>query len=111
MNNDELNFFGCIGLIAGAAALTFVSAILNGWALATLWAWFIIPVFEQAPQLSLVQAIGIGMIVEFITSKPKFDQESRDKDSIQLIVNAFGRVVLNPCMTVLLGWILFTWFI
>ncbi len=39
---------------------------LNGWALHILWGWFIVPVFAL-PMLEVPQAIGISVVVSFLT--------------------------------------------
>jgi hypothetical protein len=60
---------GCavVGLaFAGLVLVTAVTAVLNGFALTVLWGWFIIPLFA-APALTTAQAIGLGLVVNFIT--------------------------------------------
>lgn len=42
-------------------------SLLNGWALIKLWAWFIVPVF-RCPQLTVWTAVGIVLVVRFLTS-------------------------------------------
>jgi hypothetical protein len=55
---------GSVGIIS---VLLAVGALLNGWALTLLWSWFVVPTFPDLPVLSLGQAIGLGMIISFLT--------------------------------------------
>lgn len=50
-----------IGLIAA-------SSILNGWVLSILWGWFLVPIFGLPP-LSIPQAIGVYLVVGFLTKQ------------------------------------------
>lgn len=80
------------------AALFFVGTLLNGWALHLLWAWFVTPIFEAAPSLSIGQAIGISMIASFLTYQyiPE-PQESKGSGG------AFVMLVVRPLLAVLFG--------
>ena len=54
------------------AYLTF----LNGFAVATLWSWFVAPIF-MLPILTIQQAAGLGILVSMMTSKkPDFDKKT-----------------------------------
>lgn len=46
-----------------------VGIIFRGYTLATLWAWFIVPTFFMAPVLSIPVAIGVNLILAFITKQ------------------------------------------
>jgi hypothetical protein len=47
--------------------LSWVLAFYHGFILKCLWAWFIIPWIETAPQLPFVIALGVCLIVRFLT--------------------------------------------
>lgn len=49
--------FASLGIIAAVT----LGAIFDGWALAKLWTWFIVPLF-RLPILSIPQSIGIGLV-------------------------------------------------
>jgi len=51
------------GAVVGIAAFT----ILRGFVLSQLWAWFVVPALG-APSLSIGEAIGITLVVSFLTS-------------------------------------------
>ena len=90
---------GVIGLgIAG-------TMILRGWALSTLWGWFVAPVFAL-PTLGMAQAIGITMIVALMTPIKANEKERNDKPASK---KTFLKSLLTNCSVVLLilgvGWI------
>lgn len=45
------------------------SLLLNGFVLATLWLWFVVPVFETAPIINVMQAIGIVLVAGYLTKQ------------------------------------------
>ncbi len=53
-------------LIIGLASLMVITFILNGLVVSVMWGWFVVPTFG-APVLDLVPAIGIVMMVSFMT--------------------------------------------
>jgi len=82
--------------LIGALALAPVNAILDGWAIATIWRWFIVQAFG-VPTLSMPQAIGLGLMVRYLTYRytGKDDRETSDQIVAALAV---------PVLYVLLGW-------
>jgi hypothetical protein len=89
---------GVIGLgIAG-------TMILRGWALSTLWGWFVAPVFAL-PTLGMAQAIGITTIVALMTPIKANEKERNDKPASK----TFLKSLVTNCSVVLLtlgiGWI------
>jgi len=48
--------------IIGAILLAPLVVIFNGYALSTMWAWFVVPEFD-VPELKISEAIGISLIV------------------------------------------------
>jgi hypothetical protein len=43
------------------------STLLGAFTLATLWAWFAVSTFPTLPVISVVQALGIGLVVAYLT--------------------------------------------
>jgi membrane protein CcdC involved in cytochrome C biogenesis len=77
---------------------------LHGFVLVKLWLWFIVPIFHL-PVLSLVPAIGVGMVMSFLThqtSDCKEIEEDPEKRVIKSMVTAFTR----PLLTLLFAWLL-----
>jgi hypothetical protein len=103
--NDDVGFFGCLGLIMSIPLLFVVGTAANGWALATLWEWFILPVFESAPALGVVQAAGIAMVVSFLTYQRQESKLNDDSAGVAML-KAYWYVLSRPLMSVGFGWAL-----
>lgn len=86
------------GAVAGTAVFLAVAYLLYGWALHLLWLWFVVPIFGL-PVISIGQAIGISMIVSFLTEqyipKPKETKNTVGADVIGFF--------LKPVVTVLIA--------
>lgn len=98
------------GLLCGVLvfAIIFGMAILNGFVLSILWGWFIVPVFHLAV-LSIPQAIGLGMIVAFLTYRyeEKDDNTKLDKKLGKKYINNFdwSVVLLRYPLVLIFGYI------
>ena len=81
----------------GLIALMIVAYLLNGVALKLLWGWFMVPTLGL-PVISLVQAIGIGIVIGFLTQQhiPRDEDEKKE-----LLVFE----VLTPVLAIAIGWI------
>ena len=75
-----------IGIILGFVALLIITSVLNGWALSILWLWFLVPF--GLPVLSIPQAIGIAMVVNYLTYQYI---KNNDKDWGTALVAALAR--------------------
>lgn len=90
---------GCTGAAVLAAAVIVGFALLHGWAIQTLWGWFVAPVFH-VQYLTLIQAIGLGLIVQTISPSPDIKQKSDDGTWASL-----ATVVARPMIAVGIGWV------
>ena len=79
--------------VGGITAILGAVAVLRGFVLSQLWAWFVVPSLS-APSLSLGEAIGIALVISFFTVPL-----ARDKEVVQ-------GVVLGPAAILALGFIL-----
>ena len=70
--------------------------LLNGVTLMLLWGWFMVPTFGL-PVISLVQAIGIGMVIGFLTFQhiPRNKEEEKEMIALALLI---------PVLTIAFGW-------
>ena len=74
-------------------ALPFVAAVMfaaNGYVCAKLWGWFIVPIFGM-PTLSILQAVGVGLVVAFFTFRLKDLHEDKKDDSPAELCKRFGK--------------------
>ena len=63
-------FIGTIALMAG-------NAIFRGYVMSMMWSWFIIPTFEL-PELSIVSAIGIALLIAFLTKEVDVNEVQKE---------------------------------
>lgn len=84
--------FAIFGLLA-------LGYVLNGYALTVLWTWFVVPTFG-APALGLAQAIGLAVVVSYLTHQ--YSAKS-DKKTDWSETAAF--IIVKPAFALLVGWI------
>jgi len=102
-----VRFMGCMGLLAFLVCISVIASILNGWALSVLWGWFVVPTFAL-PNLGIVQAIGLSMVINLFLwgargySEIEYKDKKVQKNSI---TGTFSYVVMTPFISVFLGWI------
>lgn len=98
---------GCLVVVLTIFLLP-VSYLLNGWVLSILWGWFVVPYFEWAPILTVGQAIGVAMVVGFLTyhmgTKGCRDDRDQAEKTIDVLSSIIGWI-LHPLITLGVGWI------
>lgn len=92
-----LIFGGVIGFIA----LMVLGAILGGWALSVTWGWFMVPVFGL-PELSIVPAMGIALVIGYLTKS----SGSSNKEGGEAIIEGIVHTFVGPLLVVGIGWII-----
>lgn len=95
--------FGCIGLVVSTLVVLVIAAILNGWALATLWLWFVVPLFGL-PALTVPYAVGLGLIVNFLTYQDT-NNKKEGQEVFDAVITAIAVLVSRPLFAVLFGWV------
>jgi hypothetical protein len=90
------------GRIISMIILLAVTVIIAAYVFSKLWLWFIVPVFE-VNSLRLVEAIGIFILIIFVTAKRGKDLEEDDywKD----FINKVKFSVTFSFLSLLLGYI------
>ena len=70
--------------------LCVVGAFSDGYALSKGWEWFISSTFGLTP-LTIIQAVGFGMFIRFITTKVKASdlKASESEDAMKNLVKLF----------------------
>lgn len=105
-----MRVLAALGGIVGLGILMVASSIFNGYVLSVLWGWFIVPTFG-VPPLGIVPAIGIALIVNYLTQrtkpiyKEKDDCEEKEKITGKQITYCVGLAILRPSFALFLGWI------
>ncbi len=96
-SSDEFDeALSCLALIVGPV-LMFLLFLLYGLVLQVLWGWFIVPAFREVPDINVVEAMGITLIVGFLTAQ--YHEESSSP-------RALGFAFLNPILALGFGWVI-----
>lgn len=106
MRDNEHSFWTAIGLIAVFLVGVPLSAVFSGYALSIMWGWFVVPAFK-IPALNIPQAIGIQLIIGYLTkqAEPETEEEKKRTAGQKLIV-AIGTAILKPSFALFFGWII-----
>ena len=96
-----MTVFGCSAIFFGAAAYMAAYSAISGWALVRLWNWFILPFFD-VPTLSIAHAVGISLIVSFLTYSPT---EAKDGRTTEEKIGSIIAALLRPGLVVLIGYV------
>ena len=89
--------------VCGLLALLVLGSIWRGYALTVLWAWFVVPVFHL-PVLSIAPAIGLSLIVSFLTYQSDAKTPT-DDSATDAFVKATLSTILMPLAALCIGWI------
>lgn len=75
--------------------------ILHGWILSLLWKWFFVPIFAL-PELRLIEAIGIMIVIGFIRHRAVW---SREEDRQAIALHGVIDSLIAPFIFLAFGWI------
>lgn len=100
-----LKFVGGTILFIGLMAFT---TILNGYALSVLWSWFIVPKFD-VPSLNIPTAIGLAMVVGYLTHQIKIDEVEKKTPFWKKMLDGVIIGILKPAFALFFGWIVTFW--
>lgn len=95
-----------IGYLFVTILIVVYATILNGWALAKLWSWFIVKTFELPP-LSIPAAIGLSIVVGYLTHQ--LDTKENKDEYWKTLVKGLALATAKPIFTLLFGWIVQLW--
>lgn len=88
--------------------LGFIACIFNGWVLSELWKWFIITAFKSAPTLTVIQAIGVILVVNLVTQGYTTSEVLEEIESA-FSWSSFKRRLFNnfhlPLVTLFMAWV------
>lgn len=92
-----LVIFGVIGL--GFAILTY-NAFVWGFVAHTLYGWFVLSAFPDAPHFSILQFVGFSLFLSAL--KPQIGQslKSEYEDNGKM----WGKLLLTPWLVLLFAW-------
>jgi uncharacterized membrane protein len=86
------------GVMTLVVAVIFIAAqmLLNGYVLATVWAWHVVPVFH-APELSIQHAIGLAMMATLVTFRARAGKPS--------IADIIEYAFVHPLLVLLIAYV------
>jgi len=93
-----------IGIFFTSLLIVAYTVLMNGWALATLWRWFMVSAFHL-PLLTIPAAIGVSLVVTYMThqhSKTKTDDDSWG----QTMLKGFLIGTFKPLFALAFGWVI-----
>lgn len=92
-------FGGFVGLLA----LLALGSMWKGYVLTALWAWFVVPTFSL-PDLALAPAIGLALVVSFLTRQSYATKEPEGDFSTRM-ARAIVHALLVPTLVLGIGWV------
>ncbi len=95
---------GLVLFVLGVAAF----AVFGGWVFSILWGWFVVPVFGL-PQLSVVQAIGLSLMIGYMTHHLKSDDKDNGDDEDSAGAKTLKNLlfaIFYPLLILSLGWVI-----
>ena len=81
-------------------AIFTLMAIIRGFVLSYLWGWFVVPF--GLPELSIPHAIGISLIIGFLTHQIRKEDEKKQPDEV---IGSIGTAIIATGFAFLVGWI------
>lgn len=79
------------------------ASMLSGVAFESLWYWFAVPL--GAPDITITHAMGLALIVRFLTFKKNDDKDDKDYDAQKLVGLVFNHLAFIG-MFLLFGYII-----
>ena len=97
-----MSVLAVLGGIVGVGVLMVCLSLFQGYVVSVLWGWFIVPVFG-VPALSIVPAIGIALVVTYLTHQIQ-DNEAGKHGVGKQVLDGTVRAVVKSTVALVLGW-------
>lgn len=94
-----------LGVFVTCVALIFLGALMRGWVLSYLWAWFLVPL--GAPPLTFSHAVGVAFVIVYLTHQWYPAEQKRSWSEI--ISNALTYSLIAPLSVLAIAWLLARW--
>ena len=76
------------------------NTVVRGWALSTLWGWFVVQKFN-APPLGILEAFGICLVAQVVAGTEGRNEGEKPDTAYNIAVS-----ILLPLLAVIVGWII-----
>jgi len=90
------------GWLMAYVITSFFGVIWSGYAFSILWVWFIVSIFN-APVLSINSAIGLSMVVCYLTHQT--DNKEDKRTAAEKLVSMVGNAICKPLVFLAFGYI------
>jgi hypothetical protein len=94
-----------LGNFFGVVVILLLTSLFNGFVLSKLWAWLIVTTF-QVQSITLVQAIGISVLMNYMMLKRTRVKEENDGFWAEMTKDV-SHAVLNGLFMLLFGYIVY----
>lgn len=98
---DLYESLGKVALAVLNLAYSIGCMIISGYVLSILWAWFIVSAFGL-PVLTIPVAIGVMLVVSYLTKQADFNNS--DREDYQMRVNVV--MIVKPLAALVVGWVI-----
>ena len=105
---NYINNMKIIGYFTVSILTIIYSTILNGWTFAKLWSWFIVSTFHL-PTLSIAAAIGISIVVTYLTHQTDLNKEKSEKSFGEQLFTGFLFSTFKSLFALSFGFIIKLW--
>lgn len=114
MKQDQKQATLAMMVVLSIVALVVATFLMRGAALSVGWGWLVVPVFPDAPRITVLQAIGLSALIGFV-ARPggvgghPIDADGRDvqgEDSWAAINRLLRVAVYEPVMFTLVAFVL-----
>lgn len=95
-----------IGYILARIVIMVYAAMMDGLAISKLWSWFIVTTFGL-PALTITEAIGLAMVVIYITTKP--DDKNNEDTYFEKLFKGAVIATIKPLFAIGIGAIVKLW--
>lgn len=88
-------------VVGGLLLLIIGHALLNGLALSVIWNWFVPGIFGLPP-LGIVQAMGIALIVSYLTHQ--YSDAQSKHEGAEAVGHVTAHLLLKPLLAIGIAW-------
>jgi hypothetical protein len=79
-----------------------IATIVDGWALSTLWGWFIVPL--GVPAIGIAHAFGISCTVSLFRSRFSTRKKEQEREIDEWFWEWLGTWIFKVAIVLALGW-------
>lgn len=103
--DTENKFASCVGWVVAWVSTTVVAVLMDGWALSTIWNWFIPPIFHLVT-LTMMQSVGVAMVFSLFARTNKLNtSKEENKSSLEKWIEATIVAIFTPLLSVAIAWV------